>query len=217
LQKGYLAPKSVALATIVVEANSGVCYSCTIKQRPVTAFAIQFSYSRFWPRQAIVRMRFNQLDRITALENGASISAVKCLSLSEEYLQDHFPRFPVMPGVLMLESMFQASMWLVRSSENFENSTVVLRAAKSLKFQGFVQPGSSLSVLCEIKSKSDSTTKLKVVGSIDGKAAASGRLELASYNLADREDVDPAIDKYMIHQFKTKFQQLWTPITATSA
>ena len=159
-------------------------------------------------------MRFTQLDRIYALEKGKSISAVKCLSLSEEYLEDHFPRFPVMPGVLMLESMFQASMWLVRATDEFQYSKVALRAAKTFKFQGFVQPGSSLEMTCEIKSRSDSITKLKVSGAIDGKPSASGRLEVESYNLAEREGVDPAIDHYMIHQFKTKFQRLWLPKSA---
>ena len=119
-------------------------------------------------------MRFSQLDRILELDKGASIKAVKCLSLSEEYLNDHFPRFPVMPGVLMLEAMFQASMWLVRESTDFQFSTVVLRETKSLKFQKFLQPGNSLVVDAEIKSMSQDITKLKVVGTIDGESSVSG-------------------------------------------
>ncbi len=154
-------------------------------------------------------MRFSQLDRITALEKGKSISAVKCLSLSEEYLQDHFPRFPVMPGVLMLESLFQTSMWLVRATHDFKYSSVVLKEAKGLKFQGFVQPGDSLNVVASIKSESDSLTTLKVTGSVNGKQATSGRLVVDTFNLADREEgVDPAIDNYMNHQFRLTFRQL---------
>ena len=157
-------------------------------------------------------MRFSQLDRILELDKGASIKAVKCLSLSEEYLNDHFPRFPVMPGVLMLESMFQASMWLIRETNDFKHSTVVLREAKSMKFQGFVQPGSSLVVDAEIKKVEDSITKLKVVGTIDGKPSVSGRLSIESYNLADREGRDKAVDEYMIHQFRKFYRRLWAPI-----
>lgn len=153
-------------------------------------------------------MRFSQLDRITALELGKSITAVKCLSLSEEYLKDHFPRFPVMPGVLMLESMFQASMWLVRATNEFEYSSVVLREGKSLKFQGFVQPGDSLVVNCEIKSVVDSITKLKVSGEINGKTATSGRLVVESFNLADRDGIDSAIDDYMKLKFRLTFKRL---------
>ena len=53
-------------------------------------------------------MRFTLVDRIVLLEPGAKIVTVKTLSLAEEYLADHFPRFPVMPGVLMLEAMTQS-------------------------------------------------------------------------------------------------------------
>ena len=157
-------------------------------------------------------MRFAQLDRITSLEPGVSITAVKSLCLSEEYLQDHFPRFPVMPGVLMLESLFQASTWLVRATHRFEHSTTVLRESKNIKFQDFVQPGDQLKVVCEIKPKKDGDesplTTLKVSGTVNGKVAVSGRLVLDSYNLADREEADPAIDKYMTHKFKLTFRQL---------
>ena len=153
-------------------------------------------------------MRFSQLDRIAALELGKSITAVKCLSLSEEYLKDHFPRFPVMPGVLMLEAMFQASMWLVRATNQFQHSMVVLRDGKSLKFQGFVQPGDSLVVHCEIKSVDGSLTSLKVAGQINGKTATGGRIVVDSFNLAEREGLDPATDEFMRYKHRQNFRRL---------
>ena len=153
-------------------------------------------------------MRFSQLDRILSLEKGSSITAVKGLSLSEEYLQDHFPRFPIMPGVLMVESMFQASMWLVRASDDFEFSKIAMKEAKSVKFQGFVQPGDSLVVSAQIKSKKDNLTTLKVSGTINGKPATGGRLVVDSYNFAEREGLDPAIDHLMNNKFRRKFRLL---------
>ena len=153
-------------------------------------------------------MRFSQLDRILSLEQGVSITAVKGLSLSEEYLQDHFPRFPIMPGVLMVESMFQASMWLVRASDEFKFSKIAMKEAKSVKFQGFVQPGDSLVVTAEIKSKKDNLTTLKVTGTINGKPATGGRLVVDSYNFAEREGLDPAIDHLMNNKFRRKFRLL---------
>ncbi len=153
-------------------------------------------------------MRFSQLDRILSLEKGVSITAVKGLSLSEEYLQDHFPRFPIMPGVLMVESMFQASMWLVRASDEFKFSKIAMKEAKSVKFQGFVQPGDSLVVTAEIKSKKDNLTTLKVTGTINGKPATGGRLVVDSYNFAEREGLDPAIDHLMNNKFRRKFRLL---------
>lgn len=153
-------------------------------------------------------MRFSQLDRILTLKKSDSIEAVKCLSLSEEYLQDHFPRFPIMPGVLMVESMFQTSMWLLRATDEFRHSTVVLRQTKSLTFRDFVQPGNSLKVTAKIKSVKDSLTTLQVNGTIDGNPSVKGRLVLDTYNLCEREGVDPAIDGYMNREFRVKFRQL---------
>ncbi len=157
-------------------------------------------------------IRFSQLDRITELEIGKRISAVKCLSLSESYLQDHFPRFPVMPGVLMLEAMYQASGWLVRASNDFKHSSVVLREGKSLKFQGFVQPGDSLLVEAEIRSVTGSLTNLKVVGKVGDKIAASGRIVVESFNLAERDGIAPATDEFMRHEFRSNFRRLWNQL-----
>lgn len=153
-------------------------------------------------------MRFSQLDRIISLEKGQSILAIKCLSLSEDYLQDHFPRFPVMPGVLMIESMFQASMFLVRASTDFRYSNVVMREANSFTFKGFVQPGDQLEVSAEIKSVKDSITKLKVSSSIDGEPASSGRLVLDSFNVEERHGLDSAFDNYMKREFRLIFRRL---------
>ena len=153
-------------------------------------------------------MRFSQLDRITALEKNDSITALKCLSLSEEYLQDHFPRFPIMPGVLMVESMFQTSMWLVRCSHEFAHSSVMLRETKSLTFRDFVQPGNSLEVTAKIKTVKGSLTTLQVNGTIDGNPAVKGRLVLDAFNLAERQNIDSAVDGYMNRQFRVKFRQL---------
>ena len=71
-------------------------------------------------------MRFTLIDRIASTSAGCPITAVKSLTMAEEYLADHFPNFPVMPGVLMLEAMTQAGAWLVRPSEDFAHSMVVL-------------------------------------------------------------------------------------------
>ena len=56
-------------------------------------------------------MRFNLVDRIVEVQPGRSLQAVKNLTLGEEYLADHFPTFPVMPGVLMLETLVEAGAW----------------------------------------------------------------------------------------------------------
>lgn len=153
-------------------------------------------------------MRFAQIDRILSLEPGKSITAVKGLALSEEYLKDHFPRFPVMPGVLMLESIFQASMYLVRVTEDFRHSMVVLKESRNFRFNGFVQPGHQLVVNATIQSETDNITKLKTEGLIDGKPSVGGVLFLERFNLADRDMAAEATDNHMRNQFRISYARL---------
>src|SRR5437773_11880539 len=91
-------------------------------------------------------MRFNLVDEIRQLEPGRKIQAVKNLTLGEEYLADHFPSFPVMPGVLMLETLVEAGAWLLRLTDNYRHSVIVLRDARNVKYGNFMQPGQSLVV-----------------------------------------------------------------------
>ncbi|MCA9267376.1 MAG: beta-hydroxyacyl-ACP dehydratase, partial [Planctomycetales bacterium] len=57
-------------------------------------------------------MRFSLVDKIVEIDPGRSIVTEKYLCGSEDYLADHFPNFACMPGVLMLESLYQAGTWL---------------------------------------------------------------------------------------------------------
>src|SRR5438128_7957387 len=95
-------------------------------------------------------MRFNLLDRIVAVELGRTLRAVKNLTLGEEYLADHFPTFPVMPGVLMLQTLVEAGAWLLRLSEDFRHSVIVLREAKNIKYGNFMEPGRQLQVTVDL-------------------------------------------------------------------
>lgn len=140
-------------------------------------------------------MRFNQLDRITELEPGHHLKATKCLSLSEQYLHDHFPLFPVMPGVLMLEALYQAASWLIRSSEDFANSMVVLHEARNIKFQDFVSPGNQLDVYVEILKQNDREVHVKAIGTIGDKTAVNGRLVLHRFNLENEYGEPAEVDK----------------------
>ena len=63
-------------------------------------------------------MRFILIDKVVSLETGKEIKAVKSVSLAEEYLADHFPTFPVLPGVLLLQGLIESASWLVRQKEN---------------------------------------------------------------------------------------------------
>lgn len=104
-------------------------------------------------------MKFELIDRIVELTRGETIVAVKAVSLAEEYLADHFPTFPVLPGVLMLEAMVEAASWLVRDAQDFASSVILLRQAKNVTYANFVRPGDllKLTVTCRrlVRDESD--------------------------------------------------------------
>jgi 3-hydroxyacyl-[acyl-carrier-protein] dehydratase len=92
-------------------------------------------------------MHFDLVDR--ELERGADrIRTVKLVTRSEEYLQDHFATFPVLPGVFMLESLVQAARKLVQDRAGARR--MVLGGVRSLKYGRFVRPGDALVVTVEI-------------------------------------------------------------------
>ncbi|MCB9838079.1 MAG: beta-hydroxyacyl-ACP dehydratase [Phycisphaeraceae bacterium] len=89
-------------------------------------------------------MHFDLVDAV--LEQDAErIVTVKQVSMAEEYLQDHFPSFPVLPGVLMIESLVQAARRLLIGRDP-SCSRHVLGSVRALKYGGFVRPGDTLRV-----------------------------------------------------------------------
>src|SRR3954468_23243297 len=95
-------------------------------------------------------MRFHLIDRIVEVQPGQMLRAVKNLTLGEEYLADHFPTFPVMPGVLMLQALIEAGAGLLRLSEAYAHSVIVLREARNVKYDNFMEPGKQMQVWVEM-------------------------------------------------------------------
>ena len=154
-------------------------------------------------------MRFSLVDRIVDLKPDESITAVKALSLAEEYLADHFPLFPIMPGVLMLEAMTQTCAWLVRASDDFAHSMVTLAEGRNVKYTDFVQPGQTLIVTAGVVKREGRRTKFKVRGEVDGKTATSAVLTLVSANLADDDPDDAPMDEYARQMMRKLFDVLY--------
>ena len=157
-------------------------------------------------------MRFTLIDRVVEIEPGKSITAIKSLSLSEEYLADHFPCFPVMPGVMMLEAMTQAAAWTIRLGEDFAHSIVVLRSARNVKYGDFVEPGRVLTVTAEVLSQDETTTKVKASGTVGGRTSLTARLVLERYNMADRLPHGAAIDV----RVRSEMRKLWSILHPTA-
>ena len=150
-------------------------------------------------------MKFDLVDRITKVEPGKSLQAQKVLSLAEEYLQDHFPQRPVMPGVLMIEAMVQAGAWLVRLSQNFSHSVVLLHEARGVKYGQFVRPGDKMIITVDMKQMGDGRAQVRGRGEVDGQTVVSGKLELEYFNLADRHSSGERLDKQLVEHLRGKF------------
>lgn len=156
-------------------------------------------------------MKFVLVDRITELESGRRIVAQKALSLAEEYLADHFPAFPVMPGVLMLEALVQTAAWAVREAQDFRPSIVVLKEARNVTYRSFVQPGQVLTLEAQVKELAADHSVFTAGGTLDGRSVLKGQVELRHLNLADSEPHLAEVDEQIRRQMRGLFGRLMAP------
>jgi len=156
-------------------------------------------------------MHFTFVDRVLELQPNVKITTVKCLSLAEEYLGDDFPRFPVMPGVLMLQAMTDASALLIGATEDFKYSMVTLKEARNVRFAGFVEPGRVLTVTSELVSVEEREAQFKTQGLLAGRVAVSGRLVLERYDLAETRPELAPNDANLKQHFRARLALLYRP------
>lgn len=126
-------------------------------------------------------MRFELVDKV--LEHSVSrIVTIKNVSAAEEYLADHFPTFPVLPGVLMLEAMVQAGRRLAESIlRDDAGLPLVLGRVRALKYGRFVVPGDTIRVEVDLAKRDGESWDFKgqvVMATASAEVAASGRFVL---------------------------------------
>lgn len=122
-----------------------------------------------------------------------------------------------MPGVLMLETLVQASAWLLRFTEDFKYSTILLKEARAVRFNNFVSPGRSLVVTATVHERGDRQTVLKGSGTVDGLSAVSARLTLEQFNLSERGNEWSESDRFRTEHLRGLFTQIWSPATQTQS
>ena len=92
------------------------------------------------------RYPFLLIDKVTNLEENKQATGIKYVTINEEFFTGHFPSFPIMPGVLIIEAMAQTAACLVSySNKNLQSQKVVfLTGVENTKFKKTVHPGSTL-------------------------------------------------------------------------
>ena len=113
------------------------------------------------------RYPFLMIDRVTKIE-GNKVTAIKNVSVNEPYFQGHFPGHPIMPGVLQLEAIAQASgILMLRQAENF-GKLAYFMAANEVKWRKPVYPGDTLVIDIELTKSRGSVGKAKAVCTVNG-------------------------------------------------
>jgi 3-hydroxyacyl-[acyl-carrier-protein] dehydratase len=154
-------------------------------------------------------MRFHLIDRIDSWEPGKSLTASKFLALGEEYLADHFPRFPIMPGVLMLQACVEAATWLWRTTTNYQHPVIVLREVRQVKYGTFMQPGRRMDVTVEMTKADVDTVTFKAKGANDAsEQTVATQFTLFGYSLASRGPAGVAADAKLLEHWKARWALL---------
>jgi 3-hydroxyacyl-[acyl-carrier-protein] dehydratase len=153
-------------------------------------------------------MRFILIDKVVSLDSGRQIKTVKGVSLAEEYLGDHFPAFPVLPGVLLLEGLIESASWLVREAENFAHSMILLEQAKNVKYKSFLAPGGQIEYTVDARAIEENVSSFVGYGDSDGQRIVEARFGLKHFDLADENAAMAAADAKVIENLKKRWKLL---------
>ena len=122
-------------------------------------------------------MKFDLIDRVTQRDD-TSLSAVKNVSAAEEYLGDHFPGFPILPGVMMLETLVQAARQFAAGADNPPTTPLVISEVRNVRYGGMVRPGQTLDVTVTLRKRDGHDYAFQGVGKVGEQIAVQGRFSL---------------------------------------
>lgn len=124
-------------------------------------------------------MRFHMIDRIETVCHGKYITALKCISLSDDVFNEHFPGYPIFPGSLILEGLAQlgGSFFEITMKErSLPIKRAVLTIIRQFKLRKPAGPGDRLIYRADILSMQDDYGAASVSATLDGEVCADGEL-----------------------------------------
>lgn len=125
------------------------------------------------------RYPFLLVDKVLELEAGKRVVAQKNVSANEPFFQGHFPEYPIMPGVLIVEALAQTAGLAVAVMEENKAKLGVFAGIEEMKFKSQVVPGDILILEAEIIMSKLGVTKARVVAKVEDKVAAEGVIKFA--------------------------------------
>jgi len=125
------------------------------------------------------RYPFLLIDKVIDIEIGKTLTAIKNVSFNEPQFTGHFPSQPIMPGVLIIEALAQATGILAFKSEvgkPQEGQIYMLVGVDNARFKRMVEPGDQLQLQVEVLTVKRGIWKFKCIASVDGKAVTTAEL-----------------------------------------
>lgn len=131
--------------------------------------------------QAIIphRYPFLLVDKIVELEQGKRAVGLKNVTINEPFFQGHFPSYPVMPGVLIVEALAQVGAVAMLSMEEHQGKIGLFAGIDEFRFKGQVKPGDTLTLEVELTRVRGTVGKGHGTARVDGKVVAEGDLMFA--------------------------------------
>ena len=131
------------------------------------------------------RYPFLLIDRVTSVVAGESVTAIKNVTINEPFFTGHFPQRPVMPGVLIIEALAQATgilAFITAGQKPDDNMLYYFAGIDNARFKKPVEPGDQIILQATLVKQKRNIWKFKGTATVDGEIVASADLMCASNN-----------------------------------